>query len=244
MNRNATLGYNHHANLVTDTLTAAYAAEICPIKLRGLAASFISMAWGFGGFLSSGMARAALSIDGDWSWRMPYVLQFVWPVPLFIVAWFAPESKCQVIGTGTWLADTVHMDTHMDASNLFLVAECFASGVIGADWRTGPYWLVRKGRLEDAKDSLKRTASKGYYDTRSLDGYIAYIKHTDDLERAEASTGSVWEMFKGTNLRRTEIMMGGFLQQPVQSAGACMQQKMAADIIQACGQCRCGRELA
>lgn len=51
------------------------------------------MAWGMGGFLSSGMARAALNISGDWSWRMPYCLQWVWPVPLFILAWFAPESK-------------------------------------------------------------------------------------------------------------------------------------------------------
>jgi len=77
-----------------------------------------------------------------------------------------------------------------------------------ADICTGPYWLVRQGRFEDAKATLKRTASKGYYDHQSLDGYIAYIKHTDDLERAEAKKGSVWEMFKGTNWRRTEIMMG------------------------------------
>lgn len=76
-----------------NTLTAAYAAEICPIPLRGIAASFISMAWGMGGFLSSGMARAALNITGDWSWRMPYIIQFVWPVPLFVLGWFAPESE-------------------------------------------------------------------------------------------------------------------------------------------------------
>lgn len=72
----------------------------------------------------------------------------------------------------------------------------------------GPYWLVRKGRFEDAKKSLQRTATPGYYDTRSVNGYLAFIKHTDEIERAEAKKGRFIEMFKGTNLRRTEIMLG------------------------------------
>jgi hypothetical protein len=37
-----------------DTLTAAYAAEICPIQLRGYSTSFISMCWGMGSFIASG----------------------------------------------------------------------------------------------------------------------------------------------------------------------------------------------
>ncbi len=32
----------------TQTLTTAYAAEICPVKLRGLLASYVNMAWGIG----------------------------------------------------------------------------------------------------------------------------------------------------------------------------------------------------
>jgi SP family general alpha glucoside:H+ symporter-like MFS transporter len=39
-----------------------------------------------------------------------------------------------------------------------------------------------------------------------MDGYIAVIQHTDELERADAKKGSFWEVFKGTNLRRTEIV--------------------------------------
>lgn len=31
------------------------------------------------------------------------------------------------------------------------------------------------------------------------------MKHTDDMEKAESSQGSWLELFKGTNLRRTEI---------------------------------------
>jgi len=40
--------------LISDTLSASYAAEICPIQLRGVALSFISMCWGMGGFIASG----------------------------------------------------------------------------------------------------------------------------------------------------------------------------------------------
>lgn len=39
---------------IFNTLTATYAAEICPIQLRGIATSYISMCWGFGGFIASG----------------------------------------------------------------------------------------------------------------------------------------------------------------------------------------------
>ncbi|BEI81861.1 hypothetical protein CcaverHIS002_0210210 [Cutaneotrichosporon cavernicola] len=145
------------------TLTAAYAAEICPIRLRGMAVSFISFCWGTGGFIAAGLNRAALDIQGDWSWRLPYCLQWIWPVPLFFAAIYAPES---------------------------------------------PYWLVRVGKIDQAKKCLTRIRSPGYWDSHSLDGYIEFIRHTDHLESAESSKGSFMEMFKGTNLRRTEIMLG------------------------------------
>lgn len=69
----------------------------------------------------------------------------------------------------------------------------------------GPWWLARKGRYEEAKAVMKRVAP-GYYDSRDIDAYVAVMKHTDDLEKAEAANGSWWELFKGTNLRRTEIV--------------------------------------
>lgn len=66
---------------------------------------------------------------------------------------------------------------------------------------------MRQGRLDDAKKVLTRIASKGYYDNKNIDGYVAYLKHTNDLEKAEAKKGSFREMFQGSNLRRTEVML-------------------------------------
>ncbi|CAO1633459.1 unnamed protein product [Parajaminaea phylloscopi] len=77
---------------IFQTLTTAYAAEICPVMLRPYLTSFVCFCWGLGIFLSSIVTRATLNIDSQWSWRLPFVLQWVWPVPLLAIAYFAPES--------------------------------------------------------------------------------------------------------------------------------------------------------
>jgi SP family general alpha glucoside:H+ symporter-like MFS transporter len=89
-----------------------------------------------------------------------------------------------------------------------------------ADFLLGPWWLVRHGRIDEAKQVLVRVAKPGYWDDRNIDAYIAVIQHTDEIERAEAKSGSFWEMFKGTNLRRTEIVFGVFGTVPVFSGTA------------------------
>jgi SP family general alpha glucoside:H+ symporter-like MFS transporter len=77
--------------------------------------------------------------------------------------------------------------------------------------RPGPWWLARHGRYEDAKVVLRRITSPTYWDTRDLDAYVAIMKHTDDMEKAEGAQGSWLELFKGTNLRRTEITVGTWI---------------------------------
>ena len=98
-------------------------------------------------------------------------------MPLFLIAYFAPESELSPISL-------------------------FGNMLIPL----GPWWLVRHGRHEEAKVALKAAAAPGHYDNRNLDAYIAYMRHVDQMERAEASQGSFKECFKGTNLRRTEIV--------------------------------------
>ena len=58
-----------------------------------------------------------------------------------------------------------------------------------------------------------KAARKGFYEDKNLDGYLAFMKHTNDMEKAESAEGSYLECFKGTNLRRTEIMFGVWLVQ-------------------------------
>lgn len=55
------------------------------------------MCWGAGILLSSGVVRAVAGIEGDLGWRLPFVLQWIWPLPLFIGAYLAPESPWNAV---------------------------------------------------------------------------------------------------------------------------------------------------
>jgi SP family general alpha glucoside:H+ symporter-like MFS transporter len=39
-------------------------------------------------------------MSGDIAWRLPFALQWVWPVPLFFAAYFAPESPWNAVRRG------------------------------------------------------------------------------------------------------------------------------------------------
>jgi len=67
-----------------------------------------------------------------------------------------------------------------------------------------PWWLVRQGRIADAKASLKRFAS-AHETEADIDRNVAMIIHTNELEKAISSGTSYIECFKGVDLRRTEI---------------------------------------
>ncbi|GKT69755.1 maltose permease [Colletotrichum tofieldiae] len=72
-----------------------------------------------------------------------------------------------------------------------------------------PWWLVRKNRMDDAKKSLCRLASRKVNVAASL----AFIVETDRLEQ-ELEAGSMYgDCLKGVNLRRTEISVGVYCTQ-------------------------------
>ncbi|KPI44096.1 General alpha-glucoside permease [Cyphellophora attinorum] len=66
-----------------------------------------------------------------------------------------------------------------------------------------PWWLVRKGRLADAEQALRRLQGKDTPEQIRLK--LAMIVHTNKLEQAMQTQTSFWHCFKGVNLRRTEI---------------------------------------
>ncbi|KAL2817204.1 general substrate transporter [Aspergillus granulosus] len=72
--------------------TPSYAAEICPLPLRGYLTTFVNLCWVIGRLLATGVLTGTLNLQSQWSYRIPFALQWVFPLPLFLVAWFAPES--------------------------------------------------------------------------------------------------------------------------------------------------------
>ncbi|KAL3449924.1 sugar transporter [Aspergillus insuetus] len=169
---------------VFQTLTTAYAAEVCPVALRPYLTSYVNMMWGLGQMIASGMLRAFVNRSDQWAYRIPFALQWVWPIPLLIGISFAPES---------------------------------------------PWWLVRKGRNDDARKSLRQLSSA--YTDAELDNAVSMMIHTNELEKEISVGTSYTDCFKGVNLRRTEITCVAWL---IQSAsGATLMGYAAYFFVQA-----------
>lgn len=69
-----------------------------------------------------------------------------------------------------------------------------------------PWWLVRKGRIEDAKRSLLRLTSLNRETDFDADETVAMMVHTTALEKKITAGASYLDCFRGSDLRRTEIV--------------------------------------
>jgi MFS transporter, SP family, general alpha glucoside:H+ symporter len=68
-----------------------------------------------------------------------------------------------------------------------------------------PWWLIRKGRYDDARISLEKLTSSSAgipYDSR---GAVSMIKHTNELEKAMSAGVGYTDCFTGPDARRTLI---------------------------------------
>lgn len=74
------------------TITTAYASEVCPVALRAYLTTYVNLCWVIGQFIGSGVLRGVLTLDSEWAYRIPFAIQWIWPVPLIIGCYFAPES--------------------------------------------------------------------------------------------------------------------------------------------------------
>ena len=118
------------------------------------------MCWVIGQFLASGVLKGVSGMTGPLGYKIPYALQWVWPVPLIIGIYLAPES---------------------------------------------PWWLVRSGRIEEAKEQLLRLTSPKQTDFNP-DETISMMVYTTEFEKKHTEHTRYLDCFKGVNLRRTETV--------------------------------------
>jgi len=115
---------------VFQTLTAAYACEVVPTVLRPYLTAYVAICWGMGILLSSGVIRACASLQGDIGYKLPFAIQWVWPLPLFFLAYFAPESPWNAVRRGKTdearvslrrlCADDVNQDEEVEAQLAYI----------------------------------------------------------------------------------------------------------------------------
>lgn len=153
------------------TMGPTYSSEVCPLALRGYLTAYVNMCWAIGQFIAAGVLQGLVSNTTEWSYRIPFAIQWVWPVPLFILTLLAPNS---------------------------------------------PWWLVRHGKIEDAEKAVRRLMSRSI--AHEAKPRVALMVHTNALEveqeSQEVDDFKGWKsylmVFKGTNLRRTEIVCVAF----------------------------------
>ncbi|KAJ4985962.1 sugar porter family MFS transporter [Stagonosporopsis vannaccii] len=142
----------------------AYCSEITPIQLRAPATQMLQMFWAIGAIIVGGVTYYYNPLDSETAFRVPIALQWMFPTPLAILLFLAPES---------------------------------------------PWWLVRKGRLQEAEKSVMRLGRKS---TVNASEAVAMMRRTVDLEKTIKEPNLI-ELWKGTDRYRTLIVCGVYAAQ-------------------------------
>jgi SP family general alpha glucoside:H+ symporter-like MFS transporter len=85
---------------VFQTLTTAYASEVCPVVLRAYLCTYVNLCWVMGQFIASGVLRGVLDRNDQWAYRIPFAIQWLWPIPILVGVSFAPESPWWLVRQG------------------------------------------------------------------------------------------------------------------------------------------------
>ncbi|KAL1607359.1 hypothetical protein SLS59_002324 [Nothophoma quercina] len=142
----------------------AYCSEITPIQLRAPATQMLQMFWAIGALIVNGVTFSYNKNPAEIAYRLPIALQWMFPTPLAILLYLAPES---------------------------------------------PWWLVRKGRLEEAEKAVGRLGRKQKLNTSEA---VAMMRRTVELEKTVKEPNLI-ELWKGTDRYRTLIVCGVYAAQ-------------------------------
>ncbi|KAF2641561.1 maltose permease [Massarina eburnea CBS 473.64] len=78
----------------------AYASEVVPLVLRGALTGTLQMSWSIGMIIVAAVTYKTNQLTTEWAWRIPLALQWIFPTPLLILVFFAPESPWWLIRNG------------------------------------------------------------------------------------------------------------------------------------------------
>lgn len=79
------------------TTAPAYASEVLPLQLRVYFTSYTNMCFIIGQFISGGVLRGLVHRKDQWGYRIPFAIQWFWPLLLIPIIFFAPESPYHLV---------------------------------------------------------------------------------------------------------------------------------------------------
>lgn len=78
-------------------LIPTYSAELLPTSLRPYLAAYINTCYSIGGLLLAGVTKGFDSWTTQWGYKIPFAIQWVWPVIILPALLFVPESPWWLI---------------------------------------------------------------------------------------------------------------------------------------------------
>lgn len=82
------------------TVAPAYASEVLPMSLRVYLTSWTNMCFIIGQLISAGILAGLVNVPTQWGYRIPFAIQWVWPVVLLPIIWFAPDTPWHLVRVG------------------------------------------------------------------------------------------------------------------------------------------------
>ncbi|CAJ0551556.1 Ff.00g114860.m01.CDS01 [Fusarium sp. VM40] len=82
------------------TTAPAYASEVLPTSLRTYMTSYTNMCFIIGQLISAGVLKGLSTRVDEWGYKIPFALQWIWPVFLIPLIYMSPESPWYLVRMG------------------------------------------------------------------------------------------------------------------------------------------------
>ncbi|KAH7000680.1 hypothetical protein EDB80DRAFT_895847 [Ilyonectria destructans] len=93
----------------------AYAFGLPPLAICSYPAAYPNMCFAIGQFIGAGVLQGFLAHDDQWSYWLPFAVQWIWLAPLVIAGVFMPESLWLLVRNGQHEEAERHSDASLQA---------------------------------------------------------------------------------------------------------------------------------